>query len=121
MFPVLNTGDSIIVSPPDNLKKGDIVLYRNKDKLVCHRVVRIFERDGKVFYQTRGDSLFYCDDPVAPDDIIGKVSVIERKRMSLPRCLLLIIYPLLRPRMINAIIIAVLIKAKHLIRSSLPA
>ncbi|MFN3396458.1 MAG: signal peptidase I [Thermodesulfovibrionales bacterium] len=128
MFPVLSTGDSIVVSPPDDLKKGDIILYRDKGNLVCHRIVKVVKRsvpqandDGRVYYITRGDSLFYDDAPVSVDDIIGKVSVIERKRMSLPRRLLLTIYPLLRPRIINSIIIAVLVRAKQLARLGLPA
>lgn len=127
MFPVLSTGDSIVVSLPDNLKRGDIILYRDKGNLVCHRIVKVVKRSGPqahddgVYYITRGDSLLYYDAPVSVDDIIGKVSVIERKRMSLPRRLLLIINPLLRPRMINAIIIDILVRIRQLTRSGLPA
>lgn len=121
MFPVLSTGDSVIVSSVDNLKKGDIILFRKDENIVCHRVMKIISREGKVFYVTRGDSLFYDDAPVSVDDIIGKVSIIERKRMSLPRRLLLMINPLLRPRIINAILIDILVRIRHLTRSGLPA
>lgn len=115
MFPILRTGDSVIVTFPDNLRKGDIILFRKDENIVCHRIMKIINIGGKVFYITRGDSLLYEDGPVSSEDIIGKVLVIERAQMTMPRRLLLFLYPLLRPRILNAILVRSLLTVKKLI------
>lgn len=115
MFPVLRTGDSVIVTSPDNLRKGDIILFRKDENIVCHRIMKIINIGEQVFYITRGDSLFYEDRPVSSEDIIGKVMVIERSKMTMPRRLLLFLYPLLRPRILNAILVRSLLTVKKLI------
>lgn len=117
MFPVLSTGDSVIVSSIGDLTAGDIILYRNRGNLICHRIVKIINKDGKVFYITRGDSLLYDDGSVSLDDIIGKVSAIERSRVSLLRRMLLLIHPFLRAYRLNAILMGLLLRIKQLTRS----
>ncbi len=94
MFPLLSTGDSVIVTSPDNLKEGDIILFRDRENLVCHRLVRIINQEGEVYYITRGDALFSTDRPVMAKDVIGKVIDVERKRVSLPRRVFLFFNPL---------------------------
>lgn len=114
MFPVLRTGDSVIVTYSDNFKKGDIILFRKDEKIVCHRVRKIMNREGKFFYVTGGDSLFREDGHVSAEDIIGKVLYIKRSSMSIPRRVLLFLYPFLRPRILNAILVNMLVKVKQL-------
>ena len=73
---------SIIVThavEPSEIEEGDVISYFSKDPALngavnTHRVVDIYEEEGTVFYQTRGDAN-NADDlyPPTADDIIGKV------------------------------------------------
>ncbi len=53
-----NKGDVIILwrANSDNLKVGDIlVFWGNRPQPIIHRVVKIWEENGKTYYQTKGD------------------------------------------------------------------
>lgn len=110
MFPVLSTGDIITVACTDELKKRDIILFRDGKNLVCHRIIRILRKPDSTYYITRGDAMIHEDRPVRVDDIIGKVIKIQRKRISLPRRFFLLINPFLRPRLLNALLLSVAVK-----------
>jgi signal peptidase I len=114
MFPFIWTGDKITISPEKNLNIGDIIVFKRDDQTVCHRVVRVFEKDGIKYYQTRGDSHFNLDNPTTADQILGKVVRIERECVSLPRRILLFIHPALKFGRLNAIVISALIKIKNI-------
>jgi len=114
MFPLIRTGDKITVNPEKNLNIGDIIVFKRDEQMVCHRLVKVFERDGIRYYQTRGDSHFNLDDPMTADQILGKVVRIERENVSLPRRILLLIHPALKFGRLNAIVISALIKIKNI-------
>ena len=114
MFPLIRTGDKITVNPEKNLNIGDIIVFKRDEQMVCHRLVKVFERDGIRYYQTRGDSHFNLDDPMTADQILGKVVRIERENISLPRRILLLIHPVLKFGRLNAIVISALIKIKNI-------
>ncbi len=111
MFPFMTTGDSIIVTSPDNLRKGDIIIFRDPEShdggLICHRIIRIFRQREITFYITRGDALLYEDRPVSSDRVIGKVVRIERKKVSLPRRFFLLLNLFMRPRGLNALLLSI--------------
>jgi len=52
----LNIGDIIFVKETKKIKKGDIISYRENQAVVTHRVVNIISKDGKNYYQTKGDA-----------------------------------------------------------------
>lgn len=58
MEPVLNTGGLIITKPErvENLVVGDIVTFQSGNQKVTHRIADIIERDGKLWFQTKGDA-----------------------------------------------------------------
>ena len=117
MFPLIRTGDRITVTPQKNLVIGDLVVFARADNIVCHKLVKIFERDDIKYYQTRGDSHFGLDEPVTIDQILGKVVSIERYKISLTRRILLFIYPLLTFSRLNAFLITVLIRIRGIFSS----
>jgi len=88
MYPTILNGDEITVEPirPKAVKVGDIVLYQNEDDLIAHRVVRIeniSDTQSSVLspqscFALRGDARPACDAPVAAEQILGKVVLIER-------------------------------------------
>jgi len=87
MYPTILNGDEITVEPirPKAVKVGDIVLYQNEDDLIAHRVVRIeniSDTQSSVLspqscFALRGDARPTCDAPVAAEQILGKVVLIE--------------------------------------------
>lgn len=73
--------DMVTISPANDIKKYDIVLYRRKNgKVVLHRVVKVLENDT---YMMCGDSQFLLEYPVARKDIVGKVSHITRGKFEI--------------------------------------
>lgn len=81
MLPVLRPGDLLYFQSyqPEQAVAGDILLYRRDNRLVVHRLVRHGE-DGLI---TQGDSLAGPDAPVAPCDVLGRVTSVHRRGRSL--------------------------------------
>jgi hypothetical protein len=107
MEPVINEGEIITVEPvmPHEVKRGEIVLYQNHRGVIAHRVVAIKDRSDElrglrseqkkksptrssalspqhsslvIFFILRGDSATLCDEPVEPQQILGRVVTVER-------------------------------------------
>jgi hypothetical protein len=81
MHPTIKDGEVITVEPalPDKIKRGDIVLYRFRQGVIAHRVVRIEKRAGDDRrFILRGDSSAMCDAPVEAEKILGRVVSVER-------------------------------------------
>ena len=102
MYPTILHEDVITVEPikPEAIKVGDIVLYRNQNSVIAHRVVRIENKSNihtdsqssvlstQSFFILRGDARPADDDPVDAEQILGKVVSFERKgRCMNPYCL----------------------------------
>lgn len=115
MFPIIGTGDRITISPERNPGVGDIIVFKKNETMVCHRLVKTFEKDGARHYQTRGDSFFSPDEPVTPEQIVGKVISIDRSHVSLARKMLLLVHPFLKHCRLNALMVNVLLKVKNLL------
>jgi signal peptidase I len=114
MYPVICSGDRIIVSPDKKPILKDIIVFKRNDMMICHRVTKIFEKDGTKYFQTRGDSFCGLDEPTTADQILGKVIKIERENASLPRRVLLFIFPALRFGRLNAFVISALIRIRNI-------
>lgn len=117
MFPLIMTGDKITISQGEYLGIGNLILFKRNNQMVCHRLVRVFEKQGIKYYQTRGDSFLNFDEPVTSDQILGRVIKIERENVSLMRRILLLIYPILKFSKMNAFVIAILIKLRAIFPS----
>lgn len=105
MYPTILHEDVITVEPvdPSAVRVGDIVLYRNENSVIAHRVVKIEIKNDihndsqssarglprrshahsvtktgtQSFFILRGDARPACDDPVAAEHILGKVVLVE--------------------------------------------
>lgn len=77
MRPALEVGDLVIVQgvPADEIKVGDIIIFDSPTKPhpTIHRVVRIEEQQGKIFFVTKGDASSLEDNPVSQDQVHGRV------------------------------------------------
>jgi len=80
MYPTLRAGDVVEIEPPsqETLKKGDLVIFQKQKRLICHRLVDLFEEDGETWIKTKGDTVEESDTPLALRQILGKVTRIER-------------------------------------------
>lgn len=74
MAPLLRPGDVIIVRLGGlQPRLGDVVVRRQDDALVVHRVVKV---TGEHIL-TKGDATLSLDPPATPDDVLGIVTGIE--------------------------------------------
>ncbi len=69
MEPELSVDDLLIVTPSDTYEVGDVVVYQTQRTAVVHRIVAI--NGDKII--TRGDANNTEDDPIAKENIKGKV------------------------------------------------
>lgn len=94
MQPTIWEGEPITVEPVscESVRRGDIILCQIETALIAHRVERVVLRNGRPLeFILRGDAALQCDQPVAPDQVLGRVVRVERDghEVSLAaRCLL---------------------------------
>jgi len=76
MRPLLRVGDWVLVEAvlPAALRLGDILVVQRGAELITHRLVA---RDGQG-WRTHGDHTRVLDQLVVAEEIVGRVSVIER-------------------------------------------
>ncbi len=82
MAPAIEDGDAITVEPvrPEDVRTGDIVLYRAGRRVIAHRVVGIESESGSAqMFMLRGDAGGSAHERVEPRQILGRVSTVERK------------------------------------------
>ncbi len=81
MAPVLQAGDQIhidpLLSPPE---PGDLVVTRSPQGWLCHRLERSYVDGGVQWYVTQGNFAEGEDPPVRSEQIIGRVTQVERPR-----------------------------------------
>ncbi|MCL2072314.1 MAG: signal peptidase I [Marinilabiliaceae bacterium] len=83
MFPFLVHNDIVQIKTIDieNLKIGDVVVFKIDNKWVTHRLIKR-NRKKNLFY-TRGDSKLIKDNPIKPEQIKGTVTKIVKSRWKL--------------------------------------
>ena len=85
MLPTLWPGDVLTVQrlSAGEAEPGEIVLYMRHGRLFVHRIVsRNRRRDGALI--TRGDCMPADDPPVGRNELLGKVTGIERRGAIFP-------------------------------------
>ena len=86
MYPTIRENEAITVEPvqPQQVKLGDIILYRSGESVVAHRVMRIERGKGETLrFILREDTLGTLDEPVEAGQILGKVVAVERAGRSI--------------------------------------
>jgi hypothetical protein len=90
MRPAILDGDCLMVEPigPTAIKMGDIILYQAEERIIAHRVMDIGKgeipktptaaRIAHYSFILRGDASYSYDEPVYPDQILGKIVSVER-------------------------------------------
>jgi signal peptidase I len=78
MLPTLWPGDILIINSKtyEQVSRGDIVLYAREREFFVHRI--ICKSSDSQYLITQGDGLSKPDPPVSRQDLLGRVSAIER-------------------------------------------
>ncbi|MDX1707532.1 MAG: S26 family signal peptidase [Desulfobacterales bacterium] len=102
MYPTIRNGDIIIVKPIKTgaITPGDILLYRHQSGVAAHRVIRICKRSedhsrsapknsqncsssARLYFILRGDAAVVFDRAVTADQILGKVTAVDRDGLGI--------------------------------------
>ncbi len=85
MYPTLRTGDKGIVQKwnANDVKIGDIVVFKTNNKLVAHRLIDIYYREGVRIFIAKGDKNNHTDEPFDGSAIVGKITSFQRKKRIL--------------------------------------
>jgi hypothetical protein len=75
MFPTLKPGDKVMIIPilkNEIPESGNIVVFRNNDMLIMHRLIKILQDEPeKDNFIARGDSMAECDKTIPAQQLIG--------------------------------------------------
>jgi signal peptidase I len=85
MAPFLRGGEVITIKKvhPSDLRKGDIILFKNQYGLpVVHRIVRKIKSNSEMILQTKGDSITIPDESIHHADVLGKAIKIEKDSIA---------------------------------------
>ena len=88
MFPIIWEGDILKIEPigPEEARIGDIILYKSAGRAFAHRLIKIYEKEDRLYALTGGEKEYVNnstdrgDAVIAADNILGKVSEIKRGR-----------------------------------------
>ncbi len=83
MSPFLKGGEILTISqvPYHELRRGDIILFRNQhEHPVLHRIIRKEGASGNntISFLTKGDAVGTLDDSVSHECVLGKVITVEK-------------------------------------------
>lgn len=81
MSPMLRDGDVVEIRhvDPRRLRVGDLLLFKTADgQLVLHRYLGKQIHQGRIWLTTKGDATRQFDQPIAPDQVLGRVTQIHR-------------------------------------------
>ncbi len=82
MFPAIRPGDILEIIPVGgtgaSLVAGEVVALKCDNDFVVHRFIGYFEKDGRQWLFTRGDSTLRADDPFPPEALAGRVISLTR-------------------------------------------
>jgi signal peptidase I len=81
MRPAICDGDVITVEPaaPASLVPGNVIVYRQLDRVFAHRLVSVGVDDGgQGRLLLRGDATRFFDAPISPAQVLGEVVAVSR-------------------------------------------
>ena len=84
MWPFLKAGEKLLIkkTPTENLKVGDIIIYRANEQLVCHRLTKKIKQRERYLLHVRGDSSLSSPEPITEEMFLGKaISIIKNGKI----------------------------------------
>src|ERR1035437_6107266 len=85
MYPTLKAGDVGLVENciPDELKVGDIIVFKVQDRLIAHRLVDIYKKVGETLFLSKGDKNNFTDTPFTSEALLGKIKFKKKRKRNL--------------------------------------
>lgn len=85
MSPFIRHGDVVIIKPMNEAEVsiGDIVVFLYRHRMFVHRLISKYQKKGKTVLLTKGDSFPHFDQPISPEDVLGKVVAIDRGKRKI--------------------------------------
>ena len=83
MVPIIRSSGLIQVDParPEDLLLGDIVVYRQGDQVVAHRLVAKRQQGEDLRLFTRGDAFSWQSrEEIRPEQVLGRVTAVQNRR-----------------------------------------
>lgn len=80
MWPQVRSGERVVLEVPHlrEPQRGEVVLVRQPEGFLLHRIISLWHQEGERFYLTRGDNSPGADNPVALTEVIGRMVALER-------------------------------------------
>ena len=78
MLPLLQIGDKVLIHAvkPTDIRFGDIIVFKNPDKLIVHRIIRRHNNNGLSYLQ-KGDNATTAE-IVSSEYVLGKAIAIQK-------------------------------------------
>lgn len=88
MHPTIRDGEAITIAAvrTDDVVRGDVLLCRNRRRVLAHRVVGVTTCGSQRFFELRGDANDSCDMPIGADAVVGRVVGVRRNGRVVPLC-----------------------------------
>jgi signal peptidase len=89
MKPYISKGDVVLIrkttaEEQQEFKKGDILAFNSGSKIIVHRIYKIIEKKGNMYFITKGDNNNQVDQGVVESgNVVGKV-LLRIKKIGLP-------------------------------------
>jgi hypothetical protein len=80
MIPLFDDGTPLVVRyvPPEEIRIGDIAVFRFNNGIVSHRIIRKFRKGGRLYFWEKNDSGFAAR-LIPGEAIIGKVIGLKKE------------------------------------------
>lgn len=84
MAPLVRPGDQVLISRivSEQIRLGDIVLFRRDGDMIVHRVLKKHRSDKGIGFSEKGDNTLTCG-LIDADKIIGRVTMVKGGRKML--------------------------------------
>ncbi len=81
MYPFLRKDDVITIDKGNinEIKIGDIVVFKNENRWIAHRLIKKCTKNNKKYLLTKGDTCWHTDLLFSENNFIGKVASYSRK------------------------------------------
>lgn len=80
MYPLLQPGDKLTVTPAkwESLRKGDIIVWRDNDRLIAHRIIK----KQADYCIPAGDARITNDGQIIPTQVLGRITAYRRNDVT---------------------------------------
>ena len=85
MYPTLKAGDlgHVLKCRANDLTVGDLIVFKQNNKLIAHRLVEIVHQNNQQVFVAKGDKNSFKDAPFTENELVGKITSIQRQNRSI--------------------------------------